>query len=631
MKKMALAFVVLLLFSIATMFPVVGEETVMGPFPDELYYVVYLEPGAAVLALQTGEVDRCGVPTPEDALTLIEQGFTLTFASLCGTADACYNMEREPFNDKALRQALAYLVPVDEVIAEYISPLGERRVSYLGPAFEPWTTTEGVKVYDFDPGKAEQLLDAAGYVVHPDGDVRTYPNGTKLREISLMWVAAGPDVHFFERWADEMETLKIPVKREPAGTYGPLFYRWMNGDYDISQIGVGWVARPDILYMLFHSSQIGGGNINIARINNATLDGLIDTIMSSVDEEEVKQACYDAMRLLSEELPFIPFYEPKMSVAFNPDLMGVIEEQYSIWTTFRMRWQEEGGIVKWAVSEDPESLNPLVSVSWRDVWLARLFDGDGGLMLIASNPWTQEFNIPWACKSLVAEPTEEGGMKVTVELKPGMFWHDGVEVTAQDVAFCFEYSFNTGAPQPAAAVTNFINVTVVDKYTAELYYSKPSLWTKYNVAGNALWAPKHIWNNDTAIYGEPAGLPGIQEGYEYGVGDPYTFTPESVPYPGREDELTCLVGSGPWIFRPDSWHVGDYIRLEANRNYHKRPMLADINFDFKVDIRDVFTVAKAFGSELGHPRWNIVADINGDRIVNIRDIYLIAKDFGKTW
>jgi len=59
-------------------------------------------------------------------------------------------------------------------------------------------------------------------------------------------------------------------------------------------------------------------------------------------------------------------------------------------------------------------------------------------------------------------------------------------------------------------------------------------------------------------------------------------------------------------------------------------LLGDINGDGKVDMRDIFIVARAFGSEPGHPRWDPRADINGDGRVDMRDVYIVAKNFGKT-
>jgi peptide/nickel transport system substrate-binding protein len=57
---------------------------------------------------------------------------------------------------------------------------------------------------------------------------------------------------------------------------------------------------------------------------------------------------------------------------------------------------------------------------------------------------------------------------------------------------------------------------------------------------------------------------------------------------------------------------------------------ADIDENGKVNIADVFAMAKAFGTTPEHRRWNPYADLNGDNKVNIGDVFIIAKQFGKT-
>jgi hypothetical protein len=56
--------------------------------------------------------------------------------------------------------------------------------------------------------------------------------------------------------------------------------------------------------------------------------------------------------------------------------------------------------------------------------------------------------------------------------------------------------------------------------------------------------------------------------------------------------------------------------------------IADINWDYKVDILDVAIAAAAFGSDPDHPRWNPIADVTGDGKVDITDIAIIARQFG---
>jgi len=58
------------------------------------------------------------------------------------------------------------------------------------------------------------------------------------------------------------------------------------------------------------------------------------------------------------------------------------------------------------------------------------------------------------------------------------------------------------------------------------------------------------------------------------------------------------------------------------------PTEEDLDWDGRVNITDIFIVAKAFGSLPGDPNWNPNADLDGNKVVNIKDIYLVAKKFG---
>lgn len=55
----------------------------------------------------------------------------------------------------------------------------------------------------------------------------------------------------------------------------------------------------------------------------------------------------------------------------------------------------------------------------------------------------------------------------------------------------------------------------------------------------------------------------------------------------------------------------------------------DVNGDRKVDLKDVYAVAKAYGSFPGHPRWNPMCDINNDGKVDLKDYYITCKNYGK--
>jgi glucose/arabinose dehydrogenase len=65
-------------------------------------------------------------------------------------------------------------------------------------------------------------------------------------------------------------------------------------------------------------------------------------------------------------------------------------------------------------------------------------------------------------------------------------------------------------------------------------------------------------------------------------------------------------------------------------NVEKGALATDVNDDGKVDILDIFIVARAFNSKLGDSNYSVQADLDRNGVVNILDIFKVAKDFGKT-
>lgn len=60
-------------------------------------------------------------------------------------------------------------------------------------------------------------------------------------------------------------------------------------------------------------------------------------------------------------------------------------------------------------------------------------------------------------------------------------------------------------------------------------------------------------------------------------------------------------------------------------------MPGDANCDGRVDLKDVYIVAKAFGECEGRPKWDPLADLNEDGKVDLKDYYTVSKNYGKSW
>jgi hypothetical protein len=99
---------------------------------------------------------------------------------------------------------------------------------------------------------------------------------------------------------------------------------------------------------------------------------------------------------------------------------------------------------------------------------------------------------------------------------------------------------------------------------------------------------------------------------------------------------TTQPGTYNLTFRLRSQHpLGDhtvyasYYQTLATTKFDVVWLLTDIDRNGKVDILDIATAAKAYGSYPGHPRWNPKADLDGNNKIDIIDIAKVARDYGK--
>lgn len=81
--------------------------------------------------------------------------------------------------NKNLRQAMGYALDIDSVGSEFYSGLRYRATSHIVPNFGEFFN-EDVEGYPYNPEKAKELLDEAGYVDVDEDGLREDPNGDEL-------------------------------------------------------------------------------------------------------------------------------------------------------------------------------------------------------------------------------------------------------------------------------------------------------------------------------------------------------------------------------------------------------------------------------------------------------------------
>lgn len=250
------------------------------------------------LELRKGSADATiNALTPDTVLTL-QRDPSLAVERAPGTVLAYlgFNLRDPILKNARVRQAIAYALDRQPMI-EYLWR-GEAQVarSILPP--QSWAYNADVEGYNHDPGKANQLLDAAGYPAvngmrfHLTMKTSTDENTRLMVAVmqqQLREVGIALDIRSFE-----FATFFADVTHGVFQLYG---LRWIGANED-----------PDIFEYAFHSAKFPPNGANRSYYSNPKLDALIDQARREVDPKVRKPIYAEVQRILASDLPYIDLW-----------------------------------------------------------------------------------------------------------------------------------------------------------------------------------------------------------------------------------------------------------------------------------------------------------------------------------
>ncbi len=212
---------------------------------------------------------------------------------------ALFNTTRPPLDDPAVRRALSYAVPYDEIIEVGAQGYGTQSYGPVPDGIFPFDS--GVSQYTQDLDKARDLLADAG---HADGFDLTLTfaseNSAEKRFVPLIkdaFAQVGVDVEvkaqlFNQQWEE--------AKADPAKAQDIfVLYYWPTYSD----------AGSDNLWSLFHSSD--APFFNLSYWKNETYDALVDEAgtYTATDRDRAQSMYSEAMELLYDEAPGVFLYD----------------------------------------------------------------------------------------------------------------------------------------------------------------------------------------------------------------------------------------------------------------------------------------------------------------------------------
>jgi len=258
--------------------------------PDGVVRALELRKGSADLEMSSLSPDIIPVLARQRDLAVSDRsGTNLTYLG--------FNLEDSVLSHREIRQALALATDREALVRYLLDGQAKLAAGVLPP--DHWAAEPNVAQYAYDPARAEQVLDAAGFARKQDGvrlrltlkcstEEQARLIGAALQE---QWRRVGVQL---ELRPLELATLFSDVAK---GNFQMTYQRWVGANTD-----------PDFFEYAFSSKRFPPDGANRGHYRNARIDALTDQIRVEMNQEKRKALCSEVQKTLAEDLPYLPLW-----------------------------------------------------------------------------------------------------------------------------------------------------------------------------------------------------------------------------------------------------------------------------------------------------------------------------------
>ncbi|RQG98973.1 hypothetical protein EA472_15635 [Natrarchaeobius oligotrophus] len=408
-------------------------------------------------------------------------------------------------------------------------------------------------------GVAVSLAGCTGFLGGEDGDAPVTEYGVELTDDpagepweEIDYLTTPEDVSpirytYANLHAEYLEELGFDVSVRAPSIPQYVDDGFVHRDFDIYVVRQldGW--DPDrYLHDAFHSSALAEGEVNISGYDNPEYDEMVEQQRRETDFEARRDLVFEMQEQLMEEQIISPILVQNRVMAYNSDryqnaYSGPEEGLGRFWNFLNIEPTDEGDeTLVFSQISDVNTLNPLsperVRVERGIIKL--MYDR---LMRI---PEDEVVPQPWMAESV----DQEDETTVVVTLRDDLQWHDGEDVTAEDVRFTFEYG-QEHSSTIESQLEPLDSIDVEDDLTVVFNFDEPMATFETFLAGrNGSILPEHVWSD----YPDALDVETVGE-----------FTNTDDP-----------VGSGP--FQLTSFEGGEELSLERFDGYFEQPNVDEV-------------------------------------------------------
>lgn len=305
-----------------------------APYIKRIVYKIVPDTTTMFLELQSGGLDYMGLTPLQYARQTDTPAFERRFNKYRYPAFAYtylgYNLRKPMFQDKRVRQAIAYAIDKQEIVEGVLLGLGQPATGPYKPG--SWPYHGDVPRYPYEPQRARSLLDEVGWK-DLDGDGVREKDGRNFAFTILTNQGNDQRIKTGEIIQRRLQEVGIEVQLRVIEWASFLKEFIHPGKFDATILGWTIPVDPDG-YNIWHSSKTGARELNFIAYNNPEVDRLLEQGRRVIPIEERRPFYQRLQEILAEDQPYTFLYVPDSLPVVAQRFYGIEEAPAGIMHNF---------------------------------------------------------------------------------------------------------------------------------------------------------------------------------------------------------------------------------------------------------------------------------------------------------
>lgn len=285
------------------------------PKTKKIKFTVVGDDNTRFMQLQAGQVDIVSdLPFTMANMAQSDSNLKLDVFDSTQVRYLILNTTQPPFNNQAVRKALEYALNKKEMAEVIAGQYGGPAVALVSEAEGKWCNTD-LKVEEYDPAKAKQLLADAGFPNGVDFTL-TIRSGSEVYEQMATLIQASVKDAGFNCSIEKLENAAVREKYE-ALTHQATILMWIDDIIDPSGVS-GWTVDYDQCKAWYTG------------LNDEALDKLNTDASKEMDEAKRVKMYWDIQAKVKDNANVMPLFKNGFAYASQKSVQGLFVSPFGV-------------------------------------------------------------------------------------------------------------------------------------------------------------------------------------------------------------------------------------------------------------------------------------------------------------